>query len=150
MHETTAIKLLAAGDEHALDTVASGVFDREIDPDATHDFLADRRHHLAVALDRGTVVGFASAVHYLHPDKPHPELWINEIGVAPTHRRYGIGRQLLDALLAHGRALGCIEGWVLTERDNEAAQNLYESLGGVQPSHAPVMFAFHLGESVTS
>jgi hypothetical protein len=39
---------------------------------------------------------------------------------------------------------------VLTERDNEAAQNLYESLGGVQPSHAPVMFAFHLGESVTS
>jgi hypothetical protein len=28
-----------------------------------------------------TVVGFASAVHYVHPDKA-PELWINEVGVA--------------------------------------------------------------------
>ena len=27
--------------------------------------------------------------HYLHPDKSAPELFVNEIGVAPTHRRQG-------------------------------------------------------------
>ena len=57
----------------------------------TAEFLADSRHHLAVAVDEGRVVGMASAVHYVHPDKP-PELWINEVGVAPTHRGLGIGR----------------------------------------------------------
>ena len=31
-------------------------------------------------MDEEQIVGFASAVHYVHPDKP-PELWINEMGV---------------------------------------------------------------------
>jgi len=42
----------------------------------------DPRHHLVVAVEH-VVVGFCSAVDYIQPDKP-PELWINEVGVAPT------------------------------------------------------------------
>jgi ribosomal protein S18 acetylase RimI-like enzyme len=75
------------------------------------------------------VVGFASGVHYLHPDKP-PELWINEVGLAPTHRRRGLGKGLLRALLEVGRANHCTMAWVLTYRDNLAAMALYSSAGG--------------------
>jgi GNAT superfamily N-acetyltransferase len=54
-------------------------------------------------------------VHYVHPDKP-AELWINEVGVAPSHQRQGVGQRLLGALFELGGSLGCREAWVLTEQ----------------------------------
>jgi aminoglycoside 6'-N-acetyltransferase I len=137
------IRVLDSGEEEVLSRVAPGVFDRAIDARLAKEFLADRRHHLAVALDDGVVVGFASALHYVHPDKP-PQLWINEIGVAPTHRRQGFGKDLLAALLRRGRDSGCAEAWVLTRRSNLPATRLYEALGGIQDPQDQVMFTFSL------
>jgi ribosomal protein S18 acetylase RimI-like enzyme len=122
------IRLLRSEDGAVLERVAPGTFDYPVQPRWTREFLTDRRHHLIVALDDGLVVGMVSAVDYLHPDKA-PQLWINEIGVAPSHQRRGIGRQLLDAILAHGRTLGCTEAWLGTEEANAAARGLYESVG---------------------
>jgi hypothetical protein len=63
------IRLLGPADAALLEHVAADVFDRPIDARWTREFLADERHHLAVALDEGVVVGFTSAVHYVHPDR---------------------------------------------------------------------------------
>lgn len=123
------IRLLTAADASLLQRVAPDVFDGPVDPLWTSEFLADARHHLIVALDDGVVVGMVSGVHYVHPDKA-PQLWINELGVASSHRRRGIGSRLLSAMLDHGRALGCTEAWVGTEVDNVAARGLYERAGG--------------------
>ena len=87
---SVAIKVLQPGDETVLMNIASDVFDNPINMELTKEFLADPRHHIAVAIDDGLVVGFASGVHYIHPDKL-PVLWINEVGLAPTHRRRGLG-----------------------------------------------------------
>src|SRR5215210_7316788 len=106
------MRLLGARDAQVLANIESDVFDGEVNARWTAEFLADERHHLVVALDNGCVVGIASAVHYVHPDKP-PELWVNEVGVAESHRRQGIGRRLLESLFAHARTLGCTEAWVL-------------------------------------
>jgi aminoglycoside 6'-N-acetyltransferase I len=88
----------------------------------------------------------ASAVHYVHPDKA-PQLWINEVAVAPTHQGQGIGRRLLELLLAHGRTLTCTEAWVLTDDwGNKAAHALYASVGGQPSAEGSVtMYAFPLG-----
>jgi aminoglycoside 6'-N-acetyltransferase I len=126
---TVDIRKLGPEDRHLLDRVANGVFDGPVHPRWSREFLADARHHLVVALEDGIVVGMISAVDYVHPDKA-PQLWINEVGVAPSHQRRGIGRQLLAAMLAHGRALGCTEAWLGTEETNEAARRLYERAGG--------------------
>ena len=146
MESTTqrfTIRVLGPGDAPVLDRVAPGVFDHEVDAHWTAEFFADPRHHLAVALDDGVVVGMASAVHYVHPDK-EPELWVNEVGVAPTHQRQGIGRGLMRALFARARELGCREAWVLTEEDNSAARALYAAAGGEE---APVvMVSFRLDD----
>jgi aminoglycoside 6'-N-acetyltransferase I len=144
MPSTTEIKLLGAGDEAVLQTVAPTVFDDPLDVVATTTFLTDPRHHLAVALVDGVVVGFASAVHYVHPDKAAPELWINEVGVAPAHQRQGLGRQLMEALLAEARRLGCSQVWVLTERNNRAARSLYAAAGGSEAPLNLVMVEFEL------
>jgi ribosomal protein S18 acetylase RimI-like enzyme len=125
------IRILRPGDDPVLMNVAQELFDNPVDPDLTREFLADPRHHLAVAIDDELVVAFASAVHYVHPDKP-PQLWINEVAVAPTHRRRGLGKAVLRALFEVGRAHRCTEAWVLTDRLNPAAMALYRSVGGTE------------------
>lgn len=142
MNESTCtIRMLEPGDAHVLDDVAPDVFDHDIDARWTAEFFADPRHHLAVAMDGGRVVGFASGVRYVHPDKP-PELFVNEVGVAPTHQGRGLARRLMEALLGHGRALGCVQAWVGTEHANAAANRLYASVGGVPEDF--VLYAFDL------
>jgi aminoglycoside 6'-N-acetyltransferase I len=143
------IKMLEAGDTGLLERIASGVFEHPLKEFSVSEFLLDSRHHMAVALYRAEgaeqpqVIGFASAVHYVHPDKD-PELWINEIGVAPDHRNHGVGKQLLNLLFNHARDIGCTEAWVLTERSNTSAMQLYSSVDGVESVSDQVMFSFSL------
>jgi hypothetical protein len=81
MSTTLIIHMLGRDDSSVLNCVAPDVFDNTIDPRWTAEYLADPRHHMAVAIIGEQVVGMASAVHYVHPDKA-PELWVNEVGVA--------------------------------------------------------------------
>lgn len=140
---TVIIRILGPTDAALLDDVAADVFDHPVDPRSTADFLADSRHHLAVAVEDGHIVGMASAVHYVHPDKP-PELWVNEIGVAATHRRKGLGRLLLEALFERGHSLGCGSAWVLTETSNTPARLFYAAAGGRESPEPIVMVEFDL------
>ncbi len=144
MSNPVEIKLLNATDCDVLLSVADDVFDDPIDLATVAEFLADARHHLAVAIADGSVVGFVSAVHYIHPDKTKPELWINEVGVAPSHQGQGLARKLMEAVLDEGRRLGCSVAWVLTNRTNTAAMRLYASSGGVEAPEDAVMFEFKL------
>jgi aminoglycoside 6'-N-acetyltransferase I len=137
------VRILGSGDEALLQNVAPGVFDHALNPALVAEFLRDERHHLAVAIEDETVVGFASGVHYVHPDKP-AELWINEVGVAPSHHRRGIGKAVIAALLERAKRLGCREAWVLTDRTNQAAMRLYASTGGKEAPHDQVMFTYFL------
>ena len=142
MPHTPIITVHILSKHNSLENVAPDVFDNVVQQDWSAEFLADGRHHLAVAVDGETVVGMASAVHYVHPDKA-PELWINEVGVAPTHQGQGIGKRLMQVLLEHGKTLGCSEAWVLTEEDNTAARRLYASVGGNEEDR-PIYVTFKL------
>jgi len=144
------IKVLGAHDAAVLANVAPGVFDDPIDMRRADEFLTDPRHQLAVAIEDDRIVGFLSAVHYVHPDKPRPDLWINEVSVAATHRGRGLGTRLLQSLFATARALGCAEAWVLTDRTNAAAMRLYATAGSTEAPTDHVMFTIRLDADVTS
>jgi ribosomal protein S18 acetylase RimI-like enzyme len=137
------IRILNQGDRSVLDHVAPGVFDNAVESRLADEFLGDPRHHVVVAVEDGVVVGFASGVHYVHPDKA-PELFINEVGIAPTHHRQGLGKAVVTSLLEVARRLGCREAWVLTDRDNAAAMALYASAGGEEAVDPSIMFTFRL------
>jgi aminoglycoside 6'-N-acetyltransferase I len=126
-----------------LHNVASDVFDNPINPGLAAEFLHDDHYHLAVALNGDVVVGFASGVTYVHPDKPL-ELWINEVSVASSHRNQGIGKQVIRAVFEACGAMGCREAWVLTDQSNAAAKRLYESIGGVEAPGETIMYSFVL------
>lgn len=140
---SVTVRVLGPDDREVLAKVADDVFDHPVDPRWSAEFLADPRHHLAVAIADGVVVGMASGVHYVHPDKP-PELWVNEVGVAPTHRNQGIGRRLLAALFDRGKEVGCATAWLGTEVDNAAARRLYAAAGGTEDAEPFVMVTFSL------
>ena len=150
MAASVDIRILRASDEAVLARVGPHVFDDPIDPGATRRFLADPGHRIAVAIEGGTVVGFASAVLYVHPDKPAPELWINEVGVASTHRERGLGKLILHRLLEEARSLGCAEAWVITDRSNRPAMRLYASLGGTETPHEQVVLTFRFDSKPAS
>ncbi len=132
-------------DADALERAGDAVFDHRVQRAWLADFFANPANLLAIAVADGEVVGMASGVVYVHPDKPR-QLFVNEVGVAEGYRRRGVGARLLRALLGRGRELGSTEAWVAAEEDNRAARALYAAAGGAEEAERAVLFVFPLGE----
>jgi len=126
---TAEIRILGPQDIDLLAAVEPGLFDNPVDPLQARAFLDDPLHLMAVALDAGRIVAFASGTILLHPDKPRA-LFVNEVGTADSHQRRGLASAVCRALIARGRELGCRGAWVGTEPDNLPARALYRALGG--------------------
>jgi ribosomal protein S18 acetylase RimI-like enzyme len=122
------IQFVTVANARLLDRVDDDVFDHPIQPALLDAFLASPANHLVVAVVEGEVIGMASGIAYVHPDKPL-QLFVNEVGVSSRFHRRGIATRLVNALLGRGKEIGCQEAWVATEVDNGAARALYASLG---------------------
>jgi aminoglycoside 3-N-acetyltransferase I len=108
---------------------AVDLFDAPPLPAATERFLQQPNHHLLFAYDEtGRAVGMISGVETTHPDKG-TEMFIYELGVAPTARLQGVATELVRALADVARGNGCYGMWVGTEPDNVAAQATYRKAG---------------------
>lgn len=129
MKTSVEIRRVGPGDAALFERIADDVFDEAVDPARLAAYLAAPGHVMLVALQEGVVVAQLAAAIHRHPDKP-TELYIDEVGVAPTMHRQGIARAMLLEMLALGKSLGCEESWVGTEHDNVAARGLYEAFGG--------------------
>ncbi|MFL5349877.1 MAG: ribosomal protein S18-alanine N-acetyltransferase [Hyalangium sp.] len=75
------------------------------------------------------------AIFWIVQDEVH----VLNVAVAPEHRRRGVGRVLMDEVLARGRHRNCALATLEVRRSNEAAIGLYKSLGfrsvGVRPNY---------------
>jgi ribosomal-protein-alanine N-acetyltransferase len=81
-------------------------------------------HHYLVALDGDRVLGYAGlAVN------PPDEAWIQNIGVRKAAQRRGLGRTLLEALLAEAARRGVRKVLLEVAVDNAPAQKLYATYG---------------------
>jgi len=82
-------------------------------------------HHYLVALDGdGSVLGYAGVSF-----TPPYEAWVQNIGVRRDRQRHGIGRTLLEALLAEARRHRVRQVLLEVAVDNRAAQKLYARYG---------------------
>lgn len=80
---------------------------------------------LLVADDEGAVIGYALATRFLVFYAGGQVCELQELMVAPEHRGRGVGRQLVDAVVARARTAGAIEVLVPTR----CARDYYRALG---------------------
>jgi ribosomal protein S18 acetylase RimI-like enzyme len=122
----TAIRLLGPGDEAVVRDLAT--YDGPGDPQT---LLADRRTLMLVAFDAEQPVGFVLAHELPRRHGDRSSLFGYEVEVAETYRRRGIAAALLERLAELARQRGIRVGFVLTEPDNEPANELYRTAGGI-------------------
>ena len=137
---TISVRMLGADDVALFDDDRTCFIDG-VDARIAASLLDDPSRHVAIAVDGRRVVGVAFAMQC---DGRNGELVVADVAVASSHRRRGIGRRLLAALLEHGRAIGCREASVEAGRDDAALRALCAAAGGVEESPARVRVAFAL------
>ncbi len=113
---------------HVLNAVADDIFDHEISQTYLQAYLLAPGHALFDSLSLGVVVGQIRGMTQFHPDKPG-ELYIDNLGVAQSHRRHGIARRLVRALVEWGAGEKCETVWVATEPDCKVARAFYAAMG---------------------
>lgn len=89
-----------------------------------------RRALLLVARDGGgRAVGFASAQLVISTAEGALSAWVEDVIVAGDHRGQGLGRALIQRLLAWARQQGATRAQLLVDMDNLPALSFYDRLG---------------------
>ena len=115
-----AIRLLKAADGYPVPSVTY-----------LFEFLSRPENVLIVAFDSGMPVGYIVAYLLDRIDRQQQMMFFYEIGVVESHRRRGVGKQMIGELKAVCRDANVMKMWVPTGRSNEAATRLYASTGAV-------------------
>ena len=87
----------------------------------------EHRMTCRIAFDDGQAVGFA--IHHAHCSTwvVGDDVYLEDLFVAPQARGQGVGRALIEDLIAIGRTRGWHRLYWNTDRGNAAAQRLYNS-----------------------
>lgn len=93
-----------------------------------HDELTSIHNEYSVAMVGARLVGYAG----LRAPERGREADVQTIAVAEDARGRGIGRALMERMLAQARARGMREVFLEVRADNPVAQGLYRSLGFTQ------------------
>ncbi|MGC4893987.1 ribosomal protein S18-alanine N-acetyltransferase [Micromonospora sp. DT31] len=86
--------------------------------------LANGHHYLVATDDDGAVLGYAGLAV-----APPDEAWVQNIAVRRDAQRRGVGRLLLEALLAEAARRGVRSTLLEVAADNAPAQRLYATYG---------------------
>ncbi|MGY0002877.1 ribosomal protein S18-alanine N-acetyltransferase [Micromonospora sp. I033] len=86
--------------------------------------LANGHHYVVATDDDGAVLGYAGLMV-----APPDEAWVQNVAVRRDAQRRGIGRLLLEALLAEAARRGVRSTLLEVAADNAAAQRLYAMYG---------------------
>lgn len=86
--------------------------------------------HVVAAFENKTLVGGLTAYELAKYKREDTEIFLYEIGVEESHRRKGIGRELINFLRQICIEKGILEMFVATEMDNDSAKALYEKMDG--------------------
>lgn len=143
-----AIRELGIGDEADLralmDAVVPG-WEDHLAPGASgpRAFLADGHSTVVAAYADDEPVGWAWSARLRYPNG-RLVTYLHELDVVDGHRRRGIATMLVEASMSIARQRGCSRFWLSTGGHNEAAQALYERLGGVRKPQGDVNFWWEL------
>jgi ribosomal protein S18 acetylase RimI-like enzyme len=99
---------------------------------------------LLLAQEGSGVLGFLRGLTLRQLRTTRPQMVLYEIGAVPSHRRRGVGRALIGALLAERRAKGYDEAFGLADPANLAAVALYRATGATPEMATDRRFVYRL------
>lgn len=117
-------------------TISFSQVERSLNPSADDyrkvfaDICADPRHELFVAEYQGEVAG--TVVLLIVPNLSHaatPWALVENLVVSHKYRRKGIGKKLLEHVVASAKEKGCHRIELCSDRRREEAHRLYRSAG---------------------
>jgi ribosomal protein S18 acetylase RimI-like enzyme len=115
------------------------------DEAAAKTFLQARFEHgqsvVLLAESQGQAVGFTQLYPSFSSVSMARVFVLNDLFVAATARRLGVGEALLNAAANHARQLGAVRLSLTTNVQNLPAQSLYESMGWERDQK---FYAYHL------
>jgi GNAT superfamily N-acetyltransferase len=91
-----------------------------------------------VARDEGQVVAMASLLYTVSTAEGGTAALFEDLVVQPTHRGQGIATALAGFAIAEARSRGVLRVTLLTDMQNERAQELYRRLGFIDSSMKPM------------
>ncbi len=100
--------------------VTDATWARALDPDS--------RLGLRLAVTGGQVCGFAAHHWHLSTWTLAPDGYLEDLFVAPDTRGQGVGRALIEDLIALGKARGWARLYWMTDQSNTAARALYDRI----------------------
>ena len=117
-----AIRPASAADVRDVSAIERAVFS---DPWSAHDFAecVSSDVPFLVAEEHGTVAGYVVAHHAADEGE------ILNLGVATAHRRQGLGRALVEGVVAMLAGRGVRVVYLEVRESNAGARRLYQSLG---------------------
>jgi len=83
---------------------------------------------MRVAVDREEMLGFAIHLHHASTWVLGDDCYLEDLFVTPKARGQGLGRALIEDLMALARQKGWHRIWWMTEITNAAARRLYDTL----------------------
>lgn len=133
---SVAIRNAGTGDEAAWRVLWGDYlrfYAQDLSPDvtaATWARIMDAGHPMALrlAFDGPDLLGFALHLHHASSWVPGDDVYLEDLFVAETARGMGVGRALIDDLIAIARARGWHRVYWHTDRGNLRAQALYDSI----------------------
>ena len=112
---------------------------------AARAFLKARFEHgestIFLAESEGQALGFTQLYPSFSSVSMARVFVLNDLYVAPTARRLGVGQALLNAAAVHAKQLGAVRLSLTTAVENQSAQALYESQGWGRDQK---FYAYHL------
>jgi ribosomal-protein-alanine N-acetyltransferase len=121
---TVTLRPMRWPDIEAVHAIETAVF--EVDPWSAEQFwgeLAQPTREYVVAEDDGVIVGYAGA--YLLP----PDADVQTIAVSASVQGRGVGRVLLEELIAIAQRHDCAQLLLEVRSDNASALGMYERFG---------------------
>lgn len=132
------IRPLEAGDRPGWEPLwigyhAHGPFGGPPPPSAVTDatfahFLAEDQMQALVAVQGGGLVGIVHAVFHPVTSSKKPVCFLNDLFVAETARRRGVGQRLVEGLYDIARARGAFRVYWHMQVENRTAAELYDKV----------------------
>lgn len=110
-------------------------------PEQLKTFLGQENSQGFVAVQDGTIIGFAYGYVLAKPDGSKT-FYVHSVDVMAEYQGKGHGCRLMEEVCDFAEAQGCSKTFLLTGTDNTAAIRCHEKAGGIRSEKAQYVYTF--------